>query len=305
MPDTMSRHGALGNGNTMTMNEMLLISPRIHDLGEFVVRRLLPFAERRMVGPFIFFDHMGPVDFTPGQGINVRPHPHIGLATLTFLFEGQILHRDCLGTFQPIESGDVNWMVAGQGITHSERTSESLLATGQRLHGLQLWIALPTSDEEMAPEFHHYQAEDLPRFTLPGVELTLVAGSAYGHRSPVKVFSPMMMLDVKISAGASFDLPKAAEKALYLVDGTITADGATVAPHEMASWIASETVTIVAQSDAHLVLLGGDKFDEARFIEWNFVSSRRERLNQAKADWRAGRFAKIPGDDIEFIPLPD
>lgn len=285
---------------------MLLIRARDHDLGDFVVRRLLPIAGRRNVGPFVFFDHMGPAQFPPGGAIAVRPHPHIGLATLTFLFEGQLLHRDSLGTTQTIDPWAVNWMIAGRGITHSERVTDEIRAAGQRIEGLQLWVALPQSHEEMAPEFHHYPAAQMPHWQEGGAEFRLFAGSAFGRQSPVLVFSPMMALDVRLAAGASLDLPgDYAEKAVYALDGAISVDDQPIGLHEMAAFSESELVRITAQSDSHLVVIGGERLDAPRTMFWNFVSSRPERLEQAKEDWRAGRFAKIPGDEIEFIPLPE
>jgi len=286
------------------MNEMLLIKAREHDLGDLTVRRLLPVAQRRMVGPFIFFDHMGPANYPPDSGVNVRPHPHIGLATITYLFEGQILHRDSLGTRQTIDPGDVNWMIAGSGITHSERVTDEIRASGQILHGLQLWIALPKEAEETAPEFYHHAAEALPRFGLPGAALTLIAGGAYGHRSPVKIFSPLCYLDIWLEAGAGLDLPEEhPELAVYLLDGEVEGNGQPIGRFDMACWTEGK-VRIEAKTAAHLVVVGGAPLSEPRTIYWNFVSSSKERLEQAKADWQNGRFAKVPGDDIEFIPLP-
>jgi len=288
------------------MSDALLIKPREHDLGDFVVRRLLPFAQRRMVGPFIFFDHMGPAVFPPGRGIDVRPHPHIGLATITYLFEGQILHRDSVGSEQTIDPGDLNWMIAGSGIAHSERVTDEVRQNGQRLHGLQLWIALPASGEETNPEFHHYPAAALPKGGANGAEWTLIAGTAYGCMSPAKTFSPMAYLDIRLAAGASLELPRnVPEKAIYVIEGDVAVDGITVAPFEMAAWNKGETLTISAAGGAHLVMIGGAPLAEPRFIYWNFVSTSKERLEQAKLDWKNGRFAKVAGDEIEFIPLPD
>lgn len=289
------------------MSNALLIKPREHDLGDFVVRRLLPFMQRRTVGPFIFFDHMGPAQFPPGRGIDVRPHPHIGLATITWLFEGQILHRDSVGSEQTIDPGDVNWMIAGSGIAHSERVTDEVREKGQKLHGLQLWIALPASHEETQPEFHHYAAASLPRGGSDGADWTLIAGSAYGCMSPAKTFSPMAYLDIRLAPGASLELPRnVPEKALYVVEGAVTVDdGAEIAQFEMAAWNQGETLTVSAREGAHLVMVGGQPLAEPRFIYWNFVSSSKDRLEQAKQDWKNGHFAKVPGDEIEFIPLPD
>lgn len=288
------------------MSEALMIRPREHDLGDFVVRRLLPVAARRMVGPFIFFDHMGPADFQPGHAVDVRPHPHIGLATITYLFEGQILHRDTLGSEQTIDPGDLNWMIAGSGIAHSERVTEQVRANGQKLHGLQLWIALPAAQEECPAEFFHHPAADLPKGGEPGASWTLIAGSAFGKTSPAKTHSPMAYLEIKLEAGACFALPEGIrEKAVYLVSGDIEIECDPIAPGEMAAWTEGEDLVVMAREDSHLVMIGGEPFPEPRFIYWNFVSSRKERLEQAKDDWKNGRFPKVPGDDKEFIPLPD
>ncbi len=288
------------------MSEPLMIKPREHDLGDFTVRRLLPVAQRRMVGPFIFFDHMGPAQFPPGRAVDVRPHPHIGLATITYLFEGQILHRDSLGSDQTIDPGDLNWMIAGSGITHSERVIEKVRVEGQKLHGLQLWIALPAEKEECPAEFFHHPAADLPRGGEPGASWTLIAGSAFGETSPAKTYSPMSYLEIKLEAGACFALPEGiAEKAVYLVSGDIEIECNAIAPGEMAVWAEGEALTVMAREESHLVMIGGEPFPEPRFIYWNFVSSDKERLEQAKADWKGGRFPKVPGDEIEFIPLPD
>ena len=270
-----------------------------------MVRRLLPIAQQRHVGPFIFFDHMGPADFAPGHAVNVRPHPHIGLATLTYLFEGQILHRDSLASCQTIDPGDVNWMIAGSGIVHSERVTDAVRASGQRLHGLQLWIALPAQNEETAPEFHHHPNQDLPHLSFPGAKLTLVAGSAFGQSAPVKTFSPMAMLEIHLEPGATLTLPRFEEVAIYPVDAPILVNGEELAPCHLACWIDGETVTITARHAAHLVMIGGDRLAEPRVMFWNFVSSRKERLEQAKQDWKEGRFDRVPGDALELIPLPE
>jgi len=288
------------------MAEALMIRPREHDLGDFVVRRLLPVAARRMVGPFIFFDHMGPAEFPPGRAVDVRPHPHIGLATITYLFEGQILHRDSVGSEQTIDPGDLNWMIAGSGIVHSERVTETVRQSGQKLHGLQLWIALPADREEGPAEFFHHPAADLPKGGEPGASWTLIAGSAFGKTSPAKTFSPMAYLEIKLEAGACFALPDGIrEKAVYLVSGDIEVECNPIAPGEMAAWAEGEDLVVMAREDSHLVMIGGEPLAEPRFIYWNFVSSSKERLEQAKDDWKSGKFPKVPGDDKEFIPLPD
>jgi len=288
------------------MADALMIRPREHDLGDFVVRRLLPVAARRMVGPFIFFDHMGPAEFPPGRAVDVRPHPHIGLATITYLFDGQILHRDSVGSEQTIDPGDLNWMIAGSGIVHSERVTDTVRQSGQKLHGLQLWIALPADREEGPAEFFHHPAADLPKGGEPGASWTLIAGSAFGKTSPAKTFSPMAYLEIKLEAGACFALPEGIkEKAVYLVSGDIEIECNPIAPGEMAAWVEGEDLVVMAREDSHLVMIGGEPLAEPRFIYWNFVSSSKDRLEQAKDDWKSGRFPKVPGDDKEFIPLPD
>ena len=284
----------------------LVIEPRERDLGGFSVRRILPAAKRRQVGPFVFFDAMGPADFPPGEGINVRPHPHIGLCTITYLFDGEILHRDSLGYVQPIRPGAVNWMTAGRGIVHSERTAPEVEARDSRLFGIQAWIALPAEKEETEPAFEHYPEESLPRVTdQPGCEITVIAGQAYGAVSPVAVQSPLFYLEVKMQAGSSLTLPEEYdERACYLVSGSVLTGGETLEPFSMAVYGSGRAPRIEAREDSHLMLLGGAGLPEKRHIWWNFVSSRSERIEQAKADWKEGRFDPVEGDD-EFIPLPD
>jgi redox-sensitive bicupin YhaK (pirin superfamily) len=275
------------------------------DLGGFHVRRILPSPRRRLVGPFIFFDHMGPVDFPPGQGIDVRPHPHIGLATVTYLFEGEILHRDSLGVVQPIEPGAVNWMTSGRGIAHSERTGPEQRARGGRLHGIQSWVALPREREEDEPGFQHHAAAALPVIEQPGVQMRLIAGEAYGARSPVTVASSMFYLDAALVPGAALALPGGyEERAIYLVEGAIRVDGETVTAGTMLVLDAAAAGHIQADENARLMLLGGAPLESPRHIWWNFVSSSPERIEQAKADWKAGRFARVPVE-TEFIPLPE
>jgi len=281
-----------------------VIDGRARDLGGFAVRRLLPAAGHRMVGPFIFFDHMGPAVFAPGQGIDVRPHPHIGLATVTYLFEGEIVHRDSLGSEQPIRPGDINWMVAGRGIVHSERTGPELRRAGSRLHGLQLWVALPDEHEEIAPGFVHHPARTLPELERDGVHLRILAGSAYGATSPVAVASPLCYVDAALPAGAELPLPdEHEERAAYVVDGTVCCGNDRAGPGRMLVFKPG-TATLRATTDARLVLVGGAPIGP-RHIYWNFVSSSRERLEEAKQAWREDRFPKVPGDAIERIPLPD
>jgi redox-sensitive bicupin YhaK (pirin superfamily) len=282
-----------------------LIETRPRDLGGFEVRRLLPMATRQSVGPFVFFDHMGPARFAPGTGIDVRPHPHIGLATLTFLFEGEILHRDSLGFVQSIRPGDVNWMTAGRGIVHSERTGPELRAAGSALHGLQLWIALPQADEETEPAFFHHPGATVPVVRQGEATVRVIVGSTGAARSPVKTFSPMFYFDAQLPANSTFDLaPDYPERAVYVVDGEVTLCGTLLKEGQMLVLPEGDSVEIRAISDARFVMLGGTPLDGPRFIWWNLVSSSRERIEQAKRDWAEDRFAKVPGE-TEFIPLPE
>lgn len=285
----------------------MLIAPRERDLGEFTVRRVLPAPLRRHVGPFVFFDHMGPADFPPGKGINVRPHPHIGIATVTYLFEGEILHRDSVGSLQAIRPGAVNWMVAGRGIAHSERTSEEELTTARRLHGIQTWVALPLAHEEDAPSFEHVSADRLPVFRQDDAELRLIAGSAYGRPAPFETVVDLHYLEARIDAGGSLTLPAAlGERCAYVVAGALTIHGRPVATAEMAVLTDGTDIVLEAGPEgAHLMLAGGAPLDAPRTIWWNFVSSSPERIEQAKADWSEGRFATVTGDEQEFIPLPE
>jgi redox-sensitive bicupin YhaK (pirin superfamily) len=281
-----------------------LLKPHETDLGDFSVRRLLPAAKRTMVGPWIFFDHMGPADFPPGKGVNVRPHPHINLATVTYLFEGEILHRDSLGSLQPIVPGDINLMVAGRGIVHSERERPEVAAAPHRLHGLQLWLALPEADEEVEPAFHHYPGADIATRTIDGAPVRVLMGSAYGVTSPVKTFAETLYVEAQLKTGQRLALPESPERALYVVSGTLRLGGMTLPEHSMAILSQAARVIVEADTDSRIALIGGEPLGE-RFIEWNFVSSRKERIEQAKADWRAGRYPVVPGDEEEFIPLPD
>jgi hypothetical protein len=283
----------------------LLIESRTQDLGEFTVRRTLPSRSRQRVGPFIFFDHMGPAEFGPGNGVNVRPHPHIGLATLTYLFDGVILHRDSLGYVQPIEPGAVNWMTAGRGIVHSERTPRDLLERGSTLHGLQIWLALPLELEETEPSFEHYPAAHIPAIDRPGVSAQLVAGTAFGQSSPVVTTSATLFLTADLACGAELAVPEnVEERAVYAVAGEIQVGEARIGTGTMAVLKPGVDVTVVARTEAKIAVLGGARLAGDRHLYWNLVSSSRERIEQAKDDWRNGRFAKVPGDD-EFIPLPD
>jgi redox-sensitive bicupin YhaK (pirin superfamily) len=284
----------------------LMIVPRSVDLGGFSVRRALPHSKRRMVGPFIFFDHFGPAEFRSGQGIDVRPHPHIGLATVTFLFDGEIVHRDSLGTAVPIRPGEVNWMTAGCGIVHSERTAPERRTGGEPLHGLQCWVAMPAGDEEIDPSFAHVGAQELPVVSEPGKRVRLVAGSLYGARSPVPTLSDTLFAEATLAAGTALPFDATTEeRALYVVDGEIDIMGDRFAPGRLLIFRPGDAITVTAASNARVVLVGGATMDGPRHIWWNFVSSRKDRIEQAKADWKAGRFGSVPGDEVEFIPLPE
>lgn len=283
-----------------------IFAPRLHDIGGLTVGRVLPFAQRCMVGPFIFLDHMGPAEMAAGQALDVRPHPHIGLSTLTYLFEGEIFHRDNLGNALAIAPGAVNWMTAGRGIAHSERTRAELRATPRRLHGLQCWVALPGDREEVAPEFRHYPADAIPETGGDGAQLRVIAGAAYGLASPVKAYSPLFYVHARLAAGATLTLPEDyADKAAYVIEGEVATGGARAGTRDMVVFGRGRTARLAAETAATLLLLGGEPFGEERFIWWNFVSSSQERIAQAKADWKEGRFAPIPGGDQDFIPLPD
>lgn len=283
-----------------------LLRGREHDLGGFHVRRLLPQAQCRSVGPFVFFDHMGPARFAAGVGVDVRPHPHIGLATVTWLFEGVMRHRDTLGNVQDIHPGAVNWMTAGRGIAHSERTPPEARVEGAPLHGIQTWVALPHADEEAEPAFHHVAGDALPRIGREGVRLTVVAGNVHGLHSPVRVFSPTLYLAGDLDAGATFELDDEHEqRALYVVEGAIAIGDQNVETRTLALLPEQGAVPLRAISPSRIVILGGAALDGPRQLWWNFVSSSRARIAQAKRDWVEGRFGLIPGDDQEFIPLPE
>lgn len=303
MSDTSEHDDAPCQAPTTCPAVELLIQPRDKDLGGFSVRRSLPTLQRKMVGPWIFFDHMGPASFPAGQGINVRPHPHVNLATVTYLFDGEILHRDSLGSVQAIRPGDLNLMVAGSGIVHSERERPEHTAQPHALHGLQLWLALPEADEEVAPAFHHYPAADMPQLSVDGVTLRVMIGSAYGVTSPVRQFASTLYVEAQLQPGQALTVPAATERAVYVAEGGLSA-GATVIPeHAMAVLRAGADVVLTATAPSRIAIIGGDSVGP-RFIDWNFVSSRKERIEQAKADWRERRFPTVPGDELEFIPLP-
>jgi len=278
------------------------IQPHEKDLGEFLVRRSIPQVGTKSIGPWVFFDHFGPAEFSPGEGINVRPHPHINQATVSYLFEGEIYHRDSLGSDILIHPGAINLMVAGRGITHSERTREELKAKGYRLHGLQLWHALPEEDEEMAPAFFHTAAKDIPETRIGDVKIRVLMGKSFGLTSPVKTYSPILYAEAEIPAGSEMDIPKADEIGVYVVKGEAEIDGEE-SPLFTMSVLDPKASKITAKSDVRLAIIGGSPLGK-RYIDWSFVSSNKERIDQAKQDWEAGRFAKVPGDDAEFIPLP-
>jgi len=282
-----------------------VIVPRTADIGGFEVRRALPSAKRRMVGPFIFFDEMGPGEFLSGEGLDVRPHPHIGLATVTYLFDGSIDHRDSLGTHMTIRPGDVNLMTAGKGIAHSERTGKEERKKVTSLAGIQSWLALPGSKEEIEPDFIHQGKDELPVITGEGKDVRLIVGSMFGNRSPVKVYSEMFYADAILKTGSA--LPLAAEheeRAIYVVSGKIRIAGDEFDAGQLLIFKPGDEITVEAVEDSRFMLLGGEAADGPRYIWWNFVSSSKERIEQAKADWSAGRFDDVPGDD-EFIPLPE
>ncbi|HLH95597.1 MAG TPA: pirin family protein [Xanthobacteraceae bacterium] len=284
----------------------LVIVPRSVDLGGFAVRRALPHVQRRMVGPFIFFDHFGPVEFRTGQGIDVRPHPHIGLSTVTFLFDGEIVHRDSLGSNAAIHPGDVNLMTAGRGIVHSERTAPDHRTEGERLHGLQLWLAMPAGDEEIDPSFAHHDQAQLPVIAGDGKVVRLVIGDAYGKSSPVPTLSDTILADAMLTPGATLPIdPETEERALYVVSGEIDIAADRFAAGRLLVLRPGDRITLTAASEARVILLGGAPMDGPRHIWWNFVSSRKDRIAQAKADWKDGRFDTVPGDAKEFIPLPE
>jgi hypothetical protein len=289
----------------------VVLEPRERDLGDgFFVRRLLPASKRRAVGPFLFFDHFGPTAMAPGAGMDVRPHPHVNLATVTYLFEGAIDHRDSLGSRQTIRPGDVNWMTAGRGIVHSERTPPDARARGGTVHGLQLWVGLPREHEETAPAFHHYEGASLPVVRRAGLEVRVLAGAALGARSPVATLSPLVYLDVALEAGASVELPAAlGERGVYILDGDLACAGRAFTPGRMLV-LAPGDATLATARGVRAVVVGGQPFPEPRHLWWNFVSSSEARLEQAKRDWRdrrgepAGPFPLVRGDEDEFIPLP-
>ena len=280
-----------------------IIKARPRNIDGFTVARVLPAPNRRHVGPFLFFDHIGPVDIPPGKALDVRPHPHINLATVTYLLEGEIEHRDSLGTAETIRPGAINWMTAGRGIVHSERTPQALRQAGSRLHGLQLWVALPIDDEEVEPSFHHYAAQDLPLVELDGVRLRVLAGSAYGAISPIETYSTVLFVEAHLSPGSSLTMPQAAELGAYVIDGTVRCGEERASAGQLLVFAPGSAGVLHAEETTRIALIGGDPPDGPRHMWWNFVSSSAKRIEQAKQDWQNGRFAEVAGDD-EFIPLP-
>ncbi|KVU34717.1 pirin [Burkholderia ubonensis] len=289
----------------MTDSIQALLKPHVRDIGNLQVRRTLPALAARLVGPFIFFDHMGPATLPPGTGLDVRPHPHIGLATVTYLFEGAILHRDSLGSLQEIVPGDVNWMTAGRGIVHSERTPDALRERGHTVHGIQTWVALPLAHETDAPSFEHHEAAALPKLNDDGVSLTVIAGDAFGLRSPVTTFSRTLYVAAEFADGGRLVLDALhEERAIYLVDGDLAIDGTPLDPAQMAVLAPGATVTLTSGAGARAMLLGGDRLEGERFIDWNFVASSRDAIERAKEAWTRQEMGKVPGE-TEWIPLPE
>ena len=286
------------------MSILQVIGSRETDLGGFVVRRVLPSAGRQMVGPFIFFDHLGPTQFLPGAGIDVRPHPHIALATVTYLFAGSLEHRDSLGTVREIRPGDVNWMSAGRGIAHSERTPKAARAVGEHVHGIQSWVALPDGQEDGEPSFTHYPAAALPTRAADGVELTVIAGEALGMRSPVITLWPTLYVHAQFAHGATLDMPPdPGEHAVYVVQGELTVGEMPVTAGQIAILEPGKNTRLRALGGARAMLLGGERFPTPRYIWWNFVASSHERIERAKERWERQQFPAVPGE-TEFIPLP-
>jgi redox-sensitive bicupin YhaK (pirin superfamily) len=281
----------------------LIIEPQEKNLGEFTVRRVLPAPEKQMIGSFIFFDHMGPAEFPPGQGIQVRPHPHIGIATVTYLFEGEIMHADNLGFVQPIQCGAVNLMTTGSGMVHSERAGDDLNETS-RLHGIQSWMALPVDEQECDPAFQHYPAADIPEVEVGGVTVRVIIGEAYGKTSPVHAYSSTLYLECVMPKGSEVALPVQYEEiGAYIVSGSVSIDGRSYGAGVMAVGCDGAAMTLSAEEESRVMVVGGEALGE-RYLYWNFVSSSKERIEKAKSDWREGKFGQVP-DETEFIPLPD
>ncbi|WP_293801624.1 pirin family protein [uncultured Bosea sp.] len=295
----------LGDARSCEAIEKVIV-PRSHDLGGFQVRRALPAIGQRMVGPFIFFDQMGPAEFHLGEGLDVRPHPHIGLSTVTYLFDGEIMHRDSLGTALAIKPGAVNLMTAGRGIVHSERTGMEARATGPKLYGIQAWLALPKTHEEIAPEFKHHGAGELPRIVEGGKRISLIMGSAYGQTSPVQFPWDALYAEAVLSPGSILPLdPDYDERAIYIVSGKVDIAGDEFGAGQLLVFKPGDRISILAIDQSRVMIVGGEPMDGPRNIWWNFVSSSKERIEQAKHEWKTGRFDTVPGDESEFIPLPE
>ncbi len=286
-------------------NISLIIEERAADIGNFLVGRLLPFWQKRAVGPFVFIDHMGPAHLKDYQNIDIGPHPHIGLSTLTFLFEGAIMHRDSIGSEMEITAGAVNWMTAGKGVVHSERTPEHLRHSEKSLHGLQIWVALPKDREEIDPSFAHVEAKDIPSWEQDGLEVKLIAGEAFGRRSPVPVYSPLYFIEIKSREAQQVDLVGElfGESALYILEGGISSDGENYGPRQLLVAKDSRVCSFQIAANSTVYLFGGEPLPEERFINWNFVSSDKDRLAQAREDWEADRFPEIPGETGR-VPYP-
>jgi redox-sensitive bicupin YhaK (pirin superfamily) len=296
--------GQTGASATSLVEHVITARPR--DLAGYPVRRVLPSIARRMLGPFVFFDHFGPSTFAAGEGFDVRPHPHIGLATVTYLFQGAIVHRDSTGSAETIRPGDVNWMVAGRGIAHSERTPDEIRETGGAVHGIQSWVALPLPDEEREPSFEHHPASTLSHVRLDGAELTILAGTAYGAGSPVTSLSPTLYVAAKLETGASLHVTEEhVDRAAYIVEGSITCEGTEYTMGSMVVFRRHARGKIESADGALVMVVGGAPLMGERHIWWNFVSSSKIRIEQAKEDWREGRFTKVVGDEEDFIPLPE
>jgi redox-sensitive bicupin YhaK (pirin superfamily) len=288
-------------------NINLIIEERAASIGKFMVGRLLPFRQKRMVGPFIYIDHMGPVKLNERENFDVLPHPHIGLSTLTFLFEGNIMHRDTLGNAVEIKPGAVNWMTAGKGIVHSERTPEYLRHSDKTMHGLQIWVALPKELELMEPEFFHIAAEQIPQWNQDQLKFKLIAGSAFGHKSPVPVFSKLFMIEIKSTIRQTVNIGHElyGEAGLYILEGSIESDGNSYLPKQLLVAKESSLCEFIIEANSTIYIFGGEPFPEERFIDWNFVASDMDLINNAKQKWMAQTFDKIKGDEIEFVPYPE